>query len=136
MTKPRAVTVVGVLCLVCLLFDMLALGGAAQQYPAVAQQARAESPLAQTYIVLDRYAVSWIPGFDNASRRVADATFSEAYPAVKAQPDVALTVLFSQSHGVLAPLLKLAYWAMPLLLLLFLFLVWRRPKSVHLIGGR
>ncbi|MDN5924785.1 MAG: hypothetical protein L0H70_07285 [Xanthomonadales bacterium] len=133
--KVQAVAVVGVLFVVCLAFDMLALGGAAQRYHAVAAQARAESPLAQTYIVLDRYAAKWIPGVEGASKALANATFSASWPAVEAQPEVALTVLFSHSHGALAPLLKLAYWSAPILLLIFLFLLWRRPRPVHLIGG-
>lgn len=133
--KVKAVAVVGVLFLVSLVFAMLALGGAAQRYRAVAAQARAESPLAQTYIVLDRYAAKWIPGVESASRSVANATFRASWPDVEAQPALALTVLLSHSHGASASLFKAAYWSTPILLLIFLFLLWRRPRPVHLIGG-
>lgn len=133
--KVQAVAVVGVLFFMCLVFTMLALGGAAQRYRAVAAQARAESPLAQTYIVLDRYAAKWIPGVESASKSVANGTFSASWPAVEAQPKVALTVLFSHAQGALASLFKVAYWSTPILLLIFLFMLWRRPRPVHLIGG-
>ncbi|MGB8636042.1 MAG: hypothetical protein WCD66_14080 [Rhodanobacteraceae bacterium] len=119
--------------LLCLIFAMLAFGGAGQAQPGVATQAREESPLAQTYIVLDRHLSTMLPAVGKLSRGLARTCFADAYPAIKADPDVGLHLLFSESRGFMAGLARLAYWGAPILLLASLLLYFLRPKTIHLI---
>ncbi|HET6631342.1 MAG TPA: hypothetical protein VFG73_01370 [Rhodanobacteraceae bacterium] len=133
--KARAHIICGILFFATLLFDVLALGGAAIEQPAVQAQARLESPLAETYIVLGRSLANWIPGVTSVATALASASFGDAYPAVAANPPTALDTLFADSHGALAPVAKASYWLPLPLLLLWLLLRWKRPRPVHLIGG-
>ncbi len=130
--KMRAWAVTGSAGLFCLVFAMLSFGGAAQVQPPVAKQARDESPLAQTYIVLDRHASS-LPTVEHMSRGLADACFSAAYAEIAANPEVGLHLLFTQSRGPLAGLAKACYWGAPILLLISLVLYFTRPRTISLI---
>ena len=131
--KIRAGIVCGIAGVVCFVFAMLAFGGAAQTQPAVAKQARDESPLAQTYIVLDRHVSAWLPAVGRLSQGLAAACFAEVYPAIEADPDIGLHLLWTDSRGILAVLARISYWGAPILLLLALVLHFMRPKTVHLI---
>lgn len=131
--KVRAWAIGGVLALLCLVFSMLSVGGAAQVQPAVGAQARAESPLAQTYIVLDRHASALVPAIGRLSRSLADACFGDTWAAIEADPEIGLHLLLTTSRGSLATLARTCYWATPVLLLLSLILYFLRPKPVHLI---
>lgn len=132
--KVRAFAVAGLLGLACLVFNVLAVGGAAAMLPGVATQAQDESPLAHTYIVLHRYSVHYLPGVASVSRGLAGACFGDAFSAIREDPRVGLDLLFTASHGVMAALATLLYWAAPVLLLAFVLLYFVRPKTIHLIG--
>lgn len=131
--KIRASGVCAVAGVLCLASAMLTFGGAAQIKNAVATQARDESPLAHTYIVLDRHASKWLPAVERLSRSLASICFADAWPAIDANPEVGLHLLWTESRGVPASLAKTSYWAAPILLLLALILYFLRPKSIHLI---
>lgn len=133
MKKMRIWAVCAVVGLICLIFAVLAFGGAGQAQPAVAAQARAESPLAQTYIVLDRYASRLSPTIRSMSLGLAQSCFGEAYPAIEADPDVGLHLLHSESRGFMAAVARLAYWGAPILLLASLIFYFLRPKTIHLM---
>lgn len=131
--KMRAYVLAGVLGLVCLVFDVVAFGGAGSAQPAVAVQARNESPIAQTYIVLGRHLFRALPSTRDPAEAVAAACFGDAYPAIHDDPEVALHNLFAKSHGALASLAGISYWGAPVLLLASILLYWFRPRPVHLI---
>lgn len=119
---------------VCLAFNMLALGAAARAHPAIAAQARAESPLAQTYIVLDRYLRGETPYLAGLANGLANAAFGAAWPAVEAQPELALDSLYADARGKTAAFARAAYWGAPILLLLALVLYVARDRQVRLIS--
>lgn len=119
--------------LVCLAFAMLAYGGAARLAPAVAAQARAEAPVTQTYIVLERYAVRALPALANLSQGLARACFAEALQAIRDDPELALHLLAVRAQGPWAPLARFASWAAPLLFALSVLLYAFRPRPIHLI---
>ncbi len=131
--KMRIWALCGSFGLLCLVFAVLAVGGAGQAQPGVAAQARDESPLAQTYIVLDRHLSAMLPSVAGLSLATARTCFAEAYPAIEADPDVGLHLLFSESRGFMAGLARIAYWGAPILLLASLLLYFLRPKTIHLI---
>ncbi len=133
MKNLRAWVICGLAGLICLIFAMLAFGGAAQEQPAVAVQARAESPLAQTYIVLDRHASQLLPSVESMSRALARTCFADTFPAIEADPDIGLYLLRTQSRGFMAVLAGMAYWGAPILLLAALILYFLRPKTIHLM---
>jgi hypothetical protein len=131
--KVRMYAVAGVLGIACLVFDVMALGAAGKAHPAVEAQARLESPLAQTYIVLGRYLLGGLGFLQGPADALADASFTAAYPAVAAQPELALDSLYAQARGVTAGVARAAYWGAPILLLAFIVLFTFRPRTVHLI---
>lgn len=131
--QARAWMITGMAGLVCLVFAMLAYGGAAQLQAGVAAQARAESPLVQTYVVLDRYASRLAPGVGSLSRQLADACFADAWPAIEADPSIGLSLLSGQSRGLMAGLAAFSRWGAPVLLIASLVLYLLRPRDVHLI---
>lgn len=130
--KIRAWAACGTLGILCFLFAALALGGAAQLQPAVAKQARNESFLAHTYIVLDAFA-SRVPAIATLSRSVARQCFGATLATLDDDSPVALHQLFARSTGFMAGLAKGSYWAAPILLFLCLILHWLRPRPVHLM---
>ncbi|SRR5579883_419432 len=125
----------GVLFLFCLLLDATTFGGLAQEAQigaAVARTARAEAPLAHTYIVLGT-PMAGVPWLREAGQSIADAAFGDSYPAIQATPDAAIDLLFSASLGPLRALLMLCYWGAPLLLLLTILAWLFRTRETHLI---
>lgn len=131
--KVRAYVLAGTLGLACLGFNVLAIGAAAERFPAVAAQARAESPLAQTYIVLGRYLTDWVPALQTPASALAEASFDNAFAAVEANPSVALDALLTNAQGFFGGLARACYWGAPILLFAFVLLFWFRPRTVHLI---
>lgn len=133
MKNMRAWAVSGAVGLVCLIFAILAFGGAGQAQPAVAAQARNESPLAQTYIVLDRHASRLLPAVGSMSRGLAEVCFADTYAAIEADPDIGLHLLYTQSRGFMAAMAKMTYWGAPILLFASFVLYFLRPKTIHLV---
>lgn len=119
--------------LFALVFDVLALGAAARLHPAVAAQARAESPLAHTYIVLGRYAAGGHGRLGGIGDALAEAAFGSAWESVEARPELALDTLYTAARGKAATVARLAYWGAPILLLLFVPLFTFRERKVQLI---
>lgn len=131
--KLRLYAVAAGFGLFALAFDLLALGAAGQSHPAVAAQARAESPLAHTYVVLGRHLVGERGGLREVGDSLAEAAFGNAWEAVEAQPDVALDTLYAAARGKAATVARLAYWGAPVLLVLFVPLFIFRERKVQLI---
>lgn len=129
------------LAVLTLLLDVYAFAGL-RRVPgvgdAVATQARLESPLMHTYLVAGGYALHYTPFMQEFADGLASATWHAAYPAVRKNPELALHVLRSESHGFVHALMVPVYWA-PLLLFPIALVGWSmRPQKVSLMrrGGR
>ena len=125
----------GILFLLCAFVDVLTFGGLAREAAigaAVSESARAEAPLAHTYIVLGAPLVSSTILRD-AGQSVADSAFGDSYPAIQTTPGAAIDLLFSASFGPLRALLMLCYWGAPLFLLLAIAAWLFRTRHTHLI---
>lgn len=131
----RWYVVTGVFGVFFLLFDLLALGAAAETQPAIAAQARAESPLAETYIVVGQQAMAYSHTLSDVAHALSTAAFDSAMTAVEAQPSIALDTLYAAATGKAAAVARLAYWAGPLLTLLALLLFTVRERRVKLIAN-
>lgn len=133
--RPRKYAVLGLAFLLCLAFDAWLYGSLARKPgvgPDVAAAARAHAPLLHAYIVLGRPWVAHAGA--TGAQHVADAAFGDAYPQIAAMPEVADSLLFSQSRGRLSELMTLLFWAAPVLLVLTI-LAWAfRGRPVHLVG--
>ncbi|SRR5579885_907970 len=126
----------GMLFLFCLIVDVLTFGGLAHEGAvgaAFAQSARAESPLAHTYVVLGSPLAGAIPAVNAAGQSIANAAFGDAYEPMQDTPEAASDLLFSASIGPLRALLMLCYWGAPVLLLLTIVAWVFRTRPTHLI---
>lgn len=126
----------GILFLLCLIVDVLVFGGLAQETSigtAIAGSARAQAPIAHTYIVIGNPIVAAVPFLQTAGQAMADSAFGDAYPAISATPDAAIDLLFSESRGPLRALFLLCYWGAPLLLLATVLAWLFRTRPTHLI---
>lgn len=133
--KIRAYAIALVVGILCLLLDVLVFGSVAARFPAIADQARAESLLAHSYNVLGGYLLAWLPSLKGFAGSVADAAFAESYTAVSEFPRAALTHLLEDTSGIARGLVGFCYWGAPLFLVVGLILYVIRPRTVHLIGG-
>jgi hypothetical protein len=97
----------------------------------IADSARREAPLAATYIAIGHALDSAAPGLESyGSARLADA-LSEGFERIRADPTVAMDLIFGSSWNASHSWLKTAYWGAPILLVLTLILWVRRPKQLH-----
>lgn len=132
--RVRKYTVLFGLFVACLVFDAWVYGSLAREPgagAALASAARAHSPLLHAYIVLG----DPIAAHTGASGQyVASAAFGAAFPAMRASPASADSLLFSQSHGPLHGILVLLFWATPVLLVLTLAAWALRSRPTHLMG--
>lgn len=134
--KFRLHVVALVLFALCFFYDIV-VWGAVSALPeigdGIADSARREAPLATTYIAIGDMLDSAIPALrDYGSARLTDA-FSEGFERIRADPTVAMDLLFGPSWNATHTGIKTAYWAAPVLLLIALVLWVRRPKKVSLL---
>jgi len=129
-------TVLAVLALLVNFYAYAGLRRAAGAGDAVAAQARAESPLTHTYIVLGGHLLHYTPFMDGLADGLASSTWGDAYAPIRHNPGVALHLLDSEARGVVHALMGLVYWAPPILLLLALVGWLFRPRQVSLIEQR
>lgn len=134
--RIRLYILFGILFVLCLAMDVLTFGALARESgvgPAVAASARAEAPLAHTYIVLGAPIVGALPALHTIGASCAAAAFDDAYSAIAATPSAAIALLFSESRGAVRALFMLFYWGAPLLLLLTIVAWLLRTRPAHLI---
>ncbi|MEO6968738.1 MAG: hypothetical protein ABI132_09865 [Rhodanobacteraceae bacterium] len=134
--RVRAYILFGILSLLCLALDSLTFGALSREPmigPAIAASARAEAPLAHTYIVLGTPLAGALPALQAIGQSCADTAFGYAYPAIAATPDAAITLLFSESRGATHALFMLFYWGAPVLLVLTIVAWLLRTRPTHLI---
>lgn len=134
--KFRLHVIAGVLFALCFLYDVV-VWGSVYALPDVgtriADSARREAPLATTYIAVGNMVDSMSPALmDYGSARLMDA-FSEGFERIRADPTVAMDLLFGPSWNATHSWIKTMYWAAPVLLLIALVLWVRRPKKVRVL---
>jgi hypothetical protein len=129
-------TVLAVLALLVNFYAFAGLRRVAGVGVAVAAQARAESPLTHTYIVLGGHILHYTPFMRGVADDLASSTWAQAYVSIRRNPGVALHLLDSASNGVVHALMGLVYWAPPILLMLALIGWLFRPRQVSLFNQR
>jgi hypothetical protein len=77
-----------------------------------------------------------VPALETWGAQRAQAALELGMQRIKDDPNVAMDLIFSQNWNSTHAMLKLMYWAAPVLGLLALVAWSRRPKKVSLIGGR
>jgi hypothetical protein len=134
--KNRLHLIALVLFAVCFLYDIVVWGGVQalpDVGPAIADSARREAPLAATYIAIGEVVDSAMPALATfGSARLTDA-FSDGFERIRADPSVAMDLIFSSRWNASQSWIKCMYWATPILLLLSVILWVRRPKQVRVI---
>lgn len=125
-----------VLFVLCFSYDIVVWGGVEalpDVGPGIADSARREAPLAATYIAIGELVDSAVPPLrDYGSARLSDA-LSEGFERIRADPTVAMDLIFGASWNVTHSWLKTAYWAAPVLLLVTVVLWVRRPKKISVL---
>jgi hypothetical protein len=134
--KNRLHVIALVLFVLCFLYDIVVWGGV-HSLPdvgsAIAESARREAPLAATYIAIGSIVDSALPSLAAfGSARLADA-FGDGFERIRADPTVAMDLIFSSSWNAAHSWIKLMYWATPILLLLAVILWVRRPRQVRVL---
>lgn len=134
--KNRLHVIALILFVVCFLYDIVVWGGVQglpDVGPAIADSAQREAPLAATYIALGSAVDSALPSLGAfGSARLVDA-FADGFERIRADPTVAMDLIFSSTWNASHSWIKLMYWATPILLLLSLILWVRRPKQVRML---
>jgi len=134
--KFRAHVVALVLFAVCFLYDLVVWGSVSalpEVGEGIADSARREAPLATTYIALGDMLDSAVPALrDYGSARLTDG-FSEGFERIRADPTVAMDLIFGPSWNATHSWIKTTYWAAPVLLLIALVLWVRRPKKISVL---
>ena len=132
MLYTRVLPVCWVLGLLLMAHNLYLWGGVAvtpQVGDRIMDQALMQSPVAATYLVLGKQSVDPI-GIDASARDYAARQFSAVYPEVALDEHTALDrVLAAQSA-----LLRTAYWAGPIFLLLSIVLQLLKPKPIRSFG--
>ena len=134
--KNRLHLIALALFVLCFLYDIVVWGGVRalpDVGPAIADSAQREAPLAATYIAIGGAVDSALPALGAfGSARLADA-FADGFERIRADPTVAMDLIFSSTWNASHSWIKLMYWATPILLLLSLILWVRRPKQLRVL---
>lgn len=137
--KRRLHLIALVLFVLSLLYDIV-VWGALPALPdvgaSIAASARAEAPLAATYIWLGRPVDAAIPALQAYGAKRLTRAFVEYFPRIRADASVAMDLVFDQAKNSQARSIRALYWAAPAFLLLSLILWGRRPKPVRVFGAR
>jgi len=137
--KSRMHIIMGMLLLLALLFDLVVWGGVKaipDAGPKIRQVAQTQAPLALTYMVVGEQLDALVPGFGHFGTDYATQAFSDVLPRIKDDPNVAIIALFAGSANSQQAIVKIMYWAVPVLLGLFLIFWWRRPRQITSLSGR
>lgn len=137
--KARLHLLALLLFLATLVYDLV-VWGALPALPeigaSIADSARREAPLAATYVALGRHLDAAIPTLRAFGEQRLTAAFEAGFERIRAEPTVAMDLIFDTTWNHQHRWIKLAYWAAPLLLLLTLVLWLRRPRQVRTLGRR
>lgn len=134
--KFRPHVVAMTLFVLCFIYDIVVWGGVfalPDVGQGIADSARREAPLATTYIAIGNLLDSAVPALrDYGSARLSDA-FNEGFERMRADPRVAMDLIFGPSWNATHSWIKTMYWAAPVLLLISLVLWVRRPKKISML---
>jgi hypothetical protein len=120
------------LAVVLMLQNLYLWGGVAvtpQIGDRIMNQASLQSPVAWTYLVFGKLTVHPL-GLDSAAQEYAAKNFSAVYPEVALDEHTALDRLLAAQSA----LLRTAYWAGPIFLLLSIVLQLAKPKPIRSFG--
>ncbi|HRQ64729.1 MAG TPA: hypothetical protein PKZ76_07700 [Xanthomonadaceae bacterium] len=138
MLKRNRHWIVLILFLLSFLYNAVVWGGLLripQMGPVALDSAKREAPLVLLYMrsgeLLAQYGL-----FVTSGERMADRAFGLAEERLRISPRAAMDILTGDAMNASHRWLKLNHWLAPVLLLLGLFLLWRRPKSVHMFGPK
>lgn len=126
--------VAGLLLLLALAYDLLLWGGLTKVPsfgPVATQAVQREVSLASLYLPAGRALVE-LAGLEGAAKDLAQSTFQPLEARLLANPGAAMETLVAD----MPTLPRLAYYGVPVLLLVAGVLYWRRPRGVHMIGSR
>jgi hypothetical protein len=129
---------VTVLLVFALVFDFAVWGAVAQapDFGAKLQvAARREAPLALMYMSAGSAMDSAVPVLDSWGQHYFEIALSDGFTRFKEDPGVAMDLIFSQTWNFKHGILKLMYWAAPLLAFVAVVLWARRPKKIRM-GAR
>jgi hypothetical protein len=135
--KNRWHVVALVLFVVCFLYDVVVWGSVdllGAPGSGIADSAAREAPLAATYIAIGRAIDGAVPSLGEFGRDRITEAFGDGFERIRADPTVAMDLIFGTTWNTAHSALKLAYWAAPLLLLITIVLFARRTKAVKTIG--
>jgi hypothetical protein len=134
--KNRLHIVALVLFVLCFLYDLVVWGAVRSLPdvgPGIADSARREAPLATTYIAIGGPLDSAVPSLQAfGSARLTDA-FGEAFERIRADPTVAMDLIFDTTGNATHRWIRMMYWAAPIMLLLALIFWVRRPRQVRVL---
>lgn len=125
--------------LLAVLFDAVVWSGAARLPDvgaAIARSAQEEAPMVSAYIALGDRIDSAAPVLDDWGQHYAQDAFEPGIARIKEDPAVAMDLIFAQSWNTRHATLKFFHWAAPALLLVTIFFWMRRPRRLHMMGGR
>jgi hypothetical protein len=132
--KGKAYLIAGVLFLLTLGYNFYVWGGLGRSPilgPLVTQGAQREVSLAGLYVPVGRSLVE-SAGLHDTAVQFAQARFESLQPRMLANPAAAMDTLMSN----LPSSVRVSYYGAPILLLVFAYLFWRRPRVVHAMGSR
>lgn len=129
--KSKLHLIAGVLFVLALLYNFYLWGGLARTStlgPLMVETTQRELALAGVYLPVGMWLVD-TAGVTNSAAAFANARFGALEKSVLANPAAAMdTLLSGMPVGV-----RSAYYGAPILLLVFAFMWWRRPRGVHVI---
>jgi len=113
--------------------------GAAAQIPDIGaklqRSAQREAVLATIYMGAGSALDAAVPPIDSWGSQYVEAALSEGFARIREDPSVAIDLIFSQTWNAKHLILKIMYWAAPVLAVLTLFFWARRPKKISLMGS-
>jgi hypothetical protein len=129
---PKIRLYLWLLCALCWSYDLYLWGGLSE-VPKIGlnltREARAESPLAATYLFLGGKAVNWTGLADRAEQSAA-----RRFPYLAANPEQTRYLAVSQFKAAQGVVGTAAYNLAPVLLVLSLIAHWRRQKQIRVFG--
>lgn len=120
----------------CLLFDLVVWGAAptlADIGPSLQRSANREAPLVAGYMWLGSRLDAALPVLGRTGADVLHTALADSVQRIQEDPPVAMDLIFSTTNNRTHSWVKLLVHAAPLLLVLSLFLWWRRPRQVSFI---
>jgi hypothetical protein len=122
-----------------LVYDLV-VWGAAGRLPDVGDKLRISAQrnalLATMYMAGGDALESAVPYLEDWGRQRAQNALQPGLQRIKDDPNVAMDLIFSQTWNATHGFLKFMYWAAPVFGILALIAWARRPKRVHMMGGR